>query len=78
MPQNVGNDYVDKFGRIWKFREIVGENLQLMHSKYNLTWCNANKGTMNYRCEKCQFRGIFVNLNGRLYTRGKHEHKREK
>ena len=84
IPKNVGDGYVDMFGKTWTFREEIGQNVQfeILRTNYGFTAIVEKKQTKNFRCKKnihkkeegCKFAGVYVKENGCLYTRGEHNH----
>lgn len=81
---NIGEDYVDKQGKVWHFHANIGKQIPngIWHSKFGFSSIRRKQQTLNLYCKrqstnggKCTFSGIYVKENGCLYTRGKHEHK---
>jgi hypothetical protein len=75
---------VDAFGKIWKFKKEIGKNVkrELFHNNFGFGQISTNVSGFYLRCLKtshgggiCKFAGIYLNSNGCLYIRGKHEHK---
>ena len=85
MP-NVGNDYIDHLGKLWQFRKEIGKNISKEEfrtkfgTKFGFNKIDKNKTTLNLYCLKkgsnwkCHYAGVYLQTNGCLYTRGKHEH----
>lgn len=82
IPKNVGDDYIDHLGTIWKFNMNIGKNAkhEIFLNKFGFGNITANVSGFYLRCMKkgsngkCKFTGIYLNSNGFLYTRGKHMH----
>ena len=54
MPQNVGDDYVDQLGKIWKFCKQIGKNAsyEMLRDKFGFTTNWKNKSGYVLRCRK--------------------------
>jgi hypothetical protein len=71
---------LDIYGKTWKFNKEIGQNIQheMMRNQFGFTKIVTNGRGLNLLCErknkKCKFAGIYLNSNGCLYTRGKHQH----
>lgn len=71
------------FGKIWKFNKEIGKKVkpEIFLNKFGFNHTRKTGIGFNLKCQKkygyngkCKFAGIYLNSNGCLYIRGKHNH----
>jgi len=82
VPQIIGENYIDRYGKLWKFNQEIGTNIhpRLFSSKFGFCGIKKSKPGLNLQCKKkgsngkCKYIGVYLYSNGCLYTRGSHNH----